>query len=255
MFTLPEPILANVNGFTITSPDLDASFACYQLLGFTEIFRTDFPFPLIMMTDGSLQIMLRKDPTPYIALTYYVKNIGKTVNELEAKGVDLATKYKPTDMVKRCLIKSPDGINISLVEIVDGFTQPPGPTMLQMPQEDYFTPEKYVNKRCGMFGEFAHPVADIDASMIFWEKLGFKVLSKMASPYPWAIISDGISTVGLHQTTSFTEPAITYFASDMREMIEQLKAMGLTNFTEKGPANIVVETPEKQHINLFKLGM
>jgi len=63
-------------------------------------------------------------------------------------------------------------------------------------------------------------------------------------------------TSGLHQTTIFSNPTITFFASDMKDKIEKLKKEGLNDFTEKGgQSNIIVITPEKQHINLFKSGM
>src|SRR6185369_5822241 len=97
-------------------------------------------------------------------------------------GIVFAQRPGASDFVKRYLIQSPDGLNISLVSIVDGFAQPPGPTMLTMAQSDYFNPEKYTNKVCGMYGEFAHPVKDLDQSFAFWEKLGFKPLSKFSSP-------------------------------------------------------------------------
>ena len=91
---------------------------------------------------------------------------------------------------------------------------------------------------------FCNPVTDIDNSMKFWKKLGFKLHSKMALPYPWAIISDGLNIVGLHNTTSFSNPTITFFAVDMKDKIEKLKKDGLDNFTEKkGQSNIVVTTP------------
>lgn len=127
--------------------------------------------------------------------------------------------------------------------------------MLTMDRKDYADPEKYVNKKSGMYGEFAHPVKDLEASLTFWEKLGFKAISKNTSPYPWAIISDGLAVVGLHQTENFRQPAITFFASDMKERIDHLKAEGLTDYVEfMGPGNAVLSTPEKQKINLFKLG-
>lgn len=256
MHNLTKPKLGEVSAITITSPDLDISFTYWQKLGFREIMRMDFPFPWIQISDGALLIMLRKDNTPYIALTYYVKDIDKTVADLETDGIGFATKPNPTDMIKRCLMKSPDGMNVSLVTFVDGFMQPMGQTLLTMPPQDFSNPEKYVNKICGLFGELAHPVTDIDTSMLFWEKLGFKVLSRMTSPYPWAIISDGLSIVGLHQTTNFSTPTITFFAADMKDKIENLKNNGLNDFTEKsGQSNVVVKTPENQNINLFKLGM
>ena len=255
MFNLPKPKLGDVAAFTITSPDLDISVAYYTRLGFSELFRTDFPFPLAMITDGAIQIMLLKKKDPYIGFTYYVKELEKVVLELEAIGIEFIQKPKPSDVIKRFLMQSPDGLNIGLVTLVDGFTQPLGTTMLTMPPQDYSNPDKYVNKICGLFGEFAHPVEDLDKSKSFWEKLGFVALSKKSSPYQWAILSDGMAIIGLHQTNSFMQPTITFFASDMKEKIDRLKSHGLDNFSEKGSGNIVLTTPEQQKINLFRLGM
>jgi catechol 2,3-dioxygenase-like lactoylglutathione lyase family enzyme len=253
--SLPKPKIGDVTAITISSPDLETSLQFYKLLGFNEVMRFDFPFPWIQVSDGALLIMLRQDAKPYIALTYYVKEIDRVVSELEQAGIEFSQKPKDTDMIKRYLMLSPDGLNISLVSIVDGFVQPPGPTMLTMPQQDYFTPEKYVNKTCGLYGELAHPVTDLNRSILFWEKLGFKVLSKFESPYPWTILTDGLAVTGLHQTKNFSYPAITFFASDMKEKIDQLKNRGLKDYADSGPSNTVLTTPEKQHINLFKLGM
>lgn len=255
MQNLPKPKLGEITAITITSPDLEHSLAYYQQLGFKEVMRFDFPFPWIQVSDGALLMMLRKDDQPYIALTYYVKDIDRVTNELETAGIVFTQKAKPTDMVKRFVFQSPDGLTVSIVSIVDGFAQPPGPTMLQMPPQDYFNPDKYVNKTIGLFGEFAHPVKDLDASIAYWGKLGFIAVSRFTQPYPWAIISDGLAVVGLHQTNNFSYPAITYFAADMKDKIEKLKAGGLNNFSEQGPANIVLTTPESQKINLYKLGM
>lgn len=255
MQNIPTPVLGEVSAITITSPDLDRSFGFYQKLGFKEVMRMDFPFPWIQVSDGALLIMLRKDNDPYIALTYYVKDIDKSVMLIEDAGFKFSEKPKPADMVKKYLLRSPDGVNISLVNIFEGFTQPGGPTMLTMPYQDYNNPEKYVNKTCGMFGELAIPVKDLDQSISFWEKLGFATLSKMSRHYPWAILSDGLAIIGLHQTEDFNTPVITFFAADMKQKIEDLRLKDIEIFKEINPGNIVLTTPEKQKINLFGLGM
>ena len=255
MQDLPKPKLGEITAITMTSPDLERSLNYYEKLGFSEVGRYDFPFPWIQISDGALLIMLRLGNDPYCALTYYVHDLDRIVSELEKEGLEFSQKPNPNDMIKRFLLQSPDGLTVSLVSFVDGFKQPPGPTMLTTDQKDYFNPEMYVNKSCGMFGEFAHPVKDLDASLLWWEKLGFKSLSKFSSPYPWAILSDGLAVVGLHQTTNFTFPTITYFASDMKGKIEKLKSEGLQDYTETGGGNITLTTPEKQRINLFKMGM
>jgi catechol 2,3-dioxygenase-like lactoylglutathione lyase family enzyme len=256
MINLPTPKLGNVSAITITTPDLERSLTYWQKLGFSEVMRADFPFPWIQVSDGALLMMLRKDNEPYIALTYYVNDINAIVADLESNDISFVQKPKDSDMVRKYVFKTPDGLNISLVNIMEGFVQPPGPNLLTMVQTDYFNPQKYVNKTCGLFGELAVPVSDLDRSLEYWKKLGFAELSKRTSPYPWAIISDGLSVVGLHQSSNFSTASITFFAADMKEKIEKLKTRGLDNFTEAGgSANIVLTTPEQQKVNLFKLGI
>lgn len=182
MQDLPTPILGEITAFTITSPDVEQSLAYYQRLGFKEVFRADWPFPWIQVSDGVLLIMLRQDDTPYIALTYYVKDIDKVIAYLLSKGVEFTYMARPGDMIKRYVLQTPDGLNVSLVNVMEGFAQPPGPGMLQMPQQDYFNPEKYVNKVCGLYGEFAHPVADLDTSIKFWEVLGLRLFQNSHRP-------------------------------------------------------------------------
>ena len=254
MQNLPTPFLGEITALTITTPDLEISLAYYQQLGFKLVMRAEWPFPWIQLSDGVLLIMLRKDPKPYLALTYYVKNIDKVAKCLEKKGVSFVQKPKKTDAVQRYLITSPDGLNISLVGMIDGFKQPPGPGMLQMNQQDYFNPEKYINKTSGLFGELAHPVQDLAASIEYWQLLGFQAVSKFTTPYRWAILSDGLAVVGLHQTNKFSYPAITYFAADMQKKIDDLIKAGLKGYELENSSNAVLTTPEQQHIFLYKLG-
>jgi catechol 2,3-dioxygenase-like lactoylglutathione lyase family enzyme len=256
MITTTVPKISDVSAINITSKDIDQSFAFYQKLGFREIFRYDYPFPFIFITDGALLIMIRRDEQPYLALSYYVKGVEEKVAALEKAGISFIALSAPSDPIQRFRTTSPDGLNLTLVTYVDSFTKPEGPTMLKMDPADYMDPEKYVNKSIGMFGELAHPVKDLEASIIFWNKLGFEPVSKYTSPYPWAILTDGASVIGCHQSTHFSSPAITYFAKDMKDKITALKEKGLGNYKEMmGPANIAVTTPEGQQIFLFSMGM
>jgi catechol 2,3-dioxygenase-like lactoylglutathione lyase family enzyme len=256
MLTIPQPKIGENYAINITTKNLDESFAFYQTLGFREIFRFDFPFPFIFITDGTINMMLRKDDQPYIALSYYVPNIKEKVAELEAEGIKFTALSSPSDMIQRYRSTSPDGVNLTLVTYVDNLVKPTGKTMLTMDQADYMNPEKYGNKTIGMFGELAHTVKDLEATIAYWDKLGFKVLSKHASPYPWAILSDGTSVVGAHQSNHFSGIGITYFAADMKNKIAALKEKGLTNYKElMGPNNIIVPTPEGQQVFLFSMGM
>ena len=255
MDNIPKPTLGNINAITIATPDPENSLVFYQKLGFKEVLRGDFPFIWIQVSDGQLLIMLRKAEERVISLTYYVKDVEEKAAALEAEGIAFVIKPDPGDFIKRYVMRSPDGFNVTLVTLVENYMTAYNPVMLSMPPADMMNPENYPNKICGLFGEYAQPVKDIDTSFAFWEKLGFKILTKMSSPYPWAIISDGLSVVGLHQTSDFTDPTITFFAADMKDKIEQLQNNGITAYKEKGSGSVVLKTPEGQFINLFKMGM
>ena len=240
----------------VTTPDLDSSMAVYEKLGFQKIASNTFPVPWAQASDGSLLIMMRKDATPYIGLTYYVTDIEKVVQELEKDSIVFTQKPKEGDPIKRYYFKSPDGFNIMLASNFAGFQQPHGITLLNMKQEDFQSADKYPNKQCGAFGEFCHPVNDLDKSIAFWKKLGFSLKSRMNEPYPHAILSDGLMLIGLHQTKNFNYPAVTYFGLNTEKRIQQLKQQGLKNFREMaGKNNQVLNTWEGQHFFLFSLGM
>lgn len=248
------PFLGDIVAYTITTTDLERSLGFYESVGFAEVMRADWPFPWIQVSDGVVLIMLRKDTVPYMALTYYVKDINKVVKPLEKAGIAFLQKPGPKDRLKRYVLQSPDGALISLVNVIDGFRQPAGRGMMQLSQHEYNDPANYHNHTIGMFGEYAQPVADLGVSVAFWKKLGFDVLSEFAAPYPWAILSDGVSVIGLHQTDHFSKPALTYFASDMAERVAILVSHGLVPLSGEGTGNAVFSTPEGQLLFLYSLG-
>lgn len=248
--------LGDVASVYITSSNLDSSQAVYQKLGFAKIASNENPVPWVQLSDGSLLLTLRKDNTPYIGLTYYMSDPESLVAALEKDSIQFLQKPNPGDFVKRYLFKAPGGLNIVLSNNPGGFAQPTGVTLLTMQPGDYNVPEKYPNKICGAFGEFAYPVTDLGAALSFWKKIGFTVKAEMKSPYPHAILSDGLMIIGLHQATHFSYPAITYFGIKTAERISQLKNKGLQSFTEmSGKTNVVLQTWEGQHFFIFSLGM
>ena len=248
--------LGDVACVYVTTTDLDSSLAVYEKLGFSKTAANDFPSPWIQISDGSLMIMMRKDATPYIGLTYYAANVEKLVAVLEKDSITFTQKPKAGDLIKRYYFKSPDGFNIMLASNLGGFKQATGTTLLNMNQADFNSPDKFPNKQCGAFGEFALPVADINTSLAFWKKLGFTTKMTIKEPYPYTIITDGLMILGLHQTNHFNYPAVTYFGINTEKRIQQLKEKGLQNFSNmQGKNNVVLKTFEGQHFFIFSLGM
>ncbi len=250
-----KPMLGDVVVINMTTPDFEVSSAFYKRLGFSELMRSDFPFPVMFLSDGAVMILMRKMDHPFIGLTYFVYDLDPVLAELAQRGVETEELAAPSKVMRRIRIVAPDNHNISLVTHLPGIEQPQGNTMLSTPPADCTKPELYTNQAIGMFGEFSHCVKDLELALEFWQKLGFFIMSKNTSPYPWAIIADGMMTVGLHQDKEFV-PRPTFFSSDAREKIAKLKAEGLDNYVNAmGEVNITIATPEKQHVNVFYLGM
>ena len=248
--------LGDVACVYVTTTDLDSSTALYEKLGFKKVNSNTYPVPWAQVSDGSLLIMMRKDATPYIGLTYYSNDLDKKIAQLEKDGVEFSQKPKETDPVKRYLIKSPDGFNIVLSNNLGGFSQPTGMTMLNMKPEEFKSAENYPNKQCGVFGEFCHPVVDLENSISFWKKLGFELKANLKQPYSYAILSDGLMIVSLHQTKEFNYPAVAYFGLNTENRVEQLKKNGVKNFKEMmGKNNVILTTWEGQHVFLFSMVM
>jgi len=66
------------------------------------------------------------------------------------------------------------------------------------------------------------PVEDVQCSIAFWENLGFTLLETHQGPYPHATLSDGVQTVGLHQTREMKGAGLLYAAPDMDLRIRRL---------------------------------
>jgi hypothetical protein len=248
--------LGDVATVYITTSNLDSSVALYEKLGFSKIGSNTYPVPWAQVSDGSLLITMRKDDTRYIGLTYYAADVDKIAADLEKEGITFNQKPKEGDPLKRYRFKSPDGFDIVISNNLGGFEQPKGITMINMKPADFNSADKYPNKQCGVFGEFAQPVKDLARSLEFWKKLGFKSNAEMKEPYPHSILSDGLMIIGLHQTDHFNYPAITYFGLNTEKRVQQLKEKGLTAFDEmQGKNNVVLKTWEGQHFFIFSLGM
>lgn len=240
----------------VTTPDLDSSIAVYEKLGFAKINSNTYPSPWAQVSDGSLIIMMRKDDTPFISLAYYTGDLDNVIARLEKDSVVFTQKPRETDVIKRYYIKSPDGFTITIANNLGGFKKATGTTLLNMPPADYSSADKYPNKQCGAFGEYALPVTDLATSVAFWKKLGFTVKADMKAPYPHAILSDGLMLVGLHQTNNFNYPAVTYFGINTDKRVQELKEKGLSGFKEMpDKKNMYFTTWEKQHFFIFSLGM
>lgn len=233
------------------------SLAFYQKLGFRKIAGNTLPIPWVQITDGYLLILLNQDQKSYIGLNYYSDHISETINQIENRGIKISRKVPMNGSLFEAIIHSPDDVGVVLINFDPGTRyKSHDPTMLNFPKEDMLHPEKFSNPKCGLFGELCHSVKNIDASISFWESLGFETKSISHEPYSRAICSDGSHIVGLHENNAFSQPVLTFFAPNQQEHVKNLQQAGITNIeTFEGSdgenKNFVITTPDGRKIFLF----
>lgn len=204
-----------------------ATRAFYEILGFQ-------PLSDSVVTDGSIIIRLNSDQSLSPALRY----AGCNIERVKALGL--------TVQGNSAAFTDPNGLRVQLSAQSSEIPMPGGTPLTRIPLS-----------RCGKFGEFAMPCADARASVAYWRQFGFAQLHFAEEPYPWAILSDGLIILGLHQSKEFTSPTITYFARDSAERIKQLKQDGIP-MTPVEPlmggkvVNAVFQSPDGQRFFLFQ---
>ena len=221
-----------------TTEDLDGIAFFYEELGYKKVAEES---NWVMFTDGANRLLFAAAEDPYHSLTYYAPDMSERAEELERQGLSFVDRRITGDLF-RATFYSPNQVPVTLIG-----QEPPSLPELGT---DYTFP-------IGTFGELSVAVADLAAALSFWEALGFERLHESGSPYPWAILNDGLLVLGLHQTIEFEGEALTYFAPDMHEHIAQMKAHGF-KFSEEVAdedgivRNAVLETPAGQRIFLFE---
>lgn len=231
-------------GLTYSTPDLEKGKQLFEQLNYKELKRNDNS---IYLSDGSLLIKLEQGNDKKYELTYYSDDPKSLLKQFADNGVAVNNNHIVFQ-----------GVTIVVREKVFGVDEQTGVTFLTMKPNDFMDGSKFPNEKCGVFGEYAIPVEDLDEAIAWWEKLGFKAPMKMSQPYPHAIMSDGYMIVGLHQTTEFREPSMTYFAPDMESRVKSLReegTPGIEHTMGDNDKNVVVTMPGGQSIFLFSMGM
>ena len=249
---------ANPNGvklgqfveFDLAVKDFGAAQKYYEGLGFKNTTAAKADYPVAALTDGNVVLALHQTEFPSPTITYYGSNLPECLNALQANGAKPALLKNGNGKVSEVEFFDLDGQRILLKaqapvsRLGVGFElmTPAGPQ----------NKEKHYSK-IGTFGEFSIAVKDRAASAAFWQKFGFEKFHESNSPYPWGIYSDGLTVLGLHQTTEFKEPALSFFSKDSKDRIIALKKSGFSFVADIDPANSVLKSPDGQMIFVFNL--
>lgn len=204
--------LGNYAHISVSVRNLDESAPFYLKLGFKHLWGSAQPHPWAIMTDGKVNLHLYQYEFPSPALHYFSDHMKDKVLELMRLGI------RPDQH------KSKDGARTQHT-----FSDPSDFTIMLMHHSDADMP-KVAGKshaRLGTIGEVSISTASLMRSLDFWQQLDFAVIARSDTPHPWAVLTDGNITLGLHETDAFTSPAFTYFAGDVDARIRLLQGEGV----------------------------
>jgi len=122
---------------------------------------------------------------------------------------------------------------------------------LSQPAGRHFNPGDYL--------QISLSVRDLDSSLMFYQKLGFKEIKvSESSPVPWALISDGWKMFMISQNP-YPSPALTYYSKDLSWRIDSLKAENIPFEDVTNASNpsrtLVLKDPDNMGITLIQLNV
>ena len=120
---------------------------------------------------------------------------------------------------------------------------------LSQPKVRHFNPGDYL--------QISLSVSDLDSSLRFYQKLGFKETKvSESSSVPWALISDGWKMFMISQNP-YPSPALTYYSKDLSWRIDSLKAENIPFEDVTNALNpsrtLVLKDPDGMGITLIQL--
>lgn len=226
----------------VSCRDIPASLPFYRTLGFTILFIDNETSPsFVRLTDGMVVLALIAEDFGTPALACFTTSLQENVAGLQQLHIDVQTGTDDHGDITQAHFTDPDGLHIWLHPLTKHSIQPAGEA----------------NPVCGIFGELATRVQDLDSSIRYWRHLGFTLKYRADIPYPFAIMSNGPMLFGLHRNNEITRPALTYYAPDMAGRIEKLKQNGITFVNDFPDAegkvrNAVAQAPDGQLFFLFE---
>ncbi len=197
--------LGNYVELLLPTDDVARSVIFYDRLGFQKLADD-------VLTDGCFNLHLADDKSPLPALEYS----GSDVEGIRSQFNPDKQKRKGTPPAGGEFKDTSGRLRISVNTAESPLPMPAGSA----------TTRQFISK-LGKLAEITLPVPDLADAVLFWTKFGFEALHTAKIPHHYAIVSDSLIVLGLHESH---QPAIslTYFAPDMSERIAGLKATGVT---------------------------
>lgn len=192
---------------SVAAPDVPASLAFYESLGFVPASTGDArPWPYAVVTDGRLSIGLHAAGVAEPTLTWVRPGVASQVGQLESLGIELEYLRLGPEELHEAAFRDPAGQLVAIVE-ARTFSPPAPPRASQL----------------GWFEEYGVPTTDLERSARWWDALGLVAFEPVDRPFPRASAAASGLSIGLYEldlrapVLVYSDPAMTGRIAALRE--------------------------------------
>jgi len=217
---------------SVAAPDVPASLAFYESLGFVQAPTGDArPWPYAVVTDGRLSLGLHAAGVAEPTLTWVRPGVGSQVEQLESLGIEIEYLRLGPEELHEVAFRDPSGQLVAIVE-ARTFSPPSPPSASQL----------------GWFEEYGVPTTDIGRSASWWDALGLVAFEPVVRPFPRASAAASDLNLGLYDL-DLRAPVLVYSDPAMTGRIAALRDGG-HRFVPRLPrgldarAHALLEAPE-----------
>ena len=194
---------------SVAAPDVPASLAFYESLGFVQALTGDVRgYPYAVVTDGRLCLGLHGAGIEAPTLTWVHPDLSSHAARLESLGVALESVRLGEEALHELSFVDPSGQRVALLE-ARTFSPPP-----QAPPS-----------RLGYFEEYGIPTTDLESAARWWESLGLVAFEPVRRPLPKAVAASRDLNVGLYDL-DLRRPVLAFADPARPERVAELRARG-----------------------------
>jgi len=189
--------------------NLDQSLKFYSSLGFKIItLEKTVKVPWAIISDGTLIFMLSQNEFPSPAVIYYTENFDPRIQTAQNFQIISNDPQKP----RTAIANDPNGIGFTLINLKSQYLprKPVGLTVIP-----------------GSFKELSIPTSDLNASLDFWTRLGYKRQSGSGQAGDKILLSDNLLQIGFYTEAVFPTPTLTYQKSDLSAALQDIQSAGV----------------------------
>lgn len=203
---------------SVRAPDLPASLAFYESLGFVQAVTGDArPYPYAVVTDGRLCLGLHGAGEDEVTLTWVHPGLATHAPRLEALGIEFEFARLGAEQLHELAFLDPAGQRVTLLE-ARTFSPPVAPASAS---------------QLGYFEEFGIPTPDLERSAAFWDALGLVAFEPERVPFTRVVATGRDLNLGLYDV-DLRSPVLAFSAPDMPGRIAVLRERGL-RFADRLP--------------------